>query len=120
MKVCICGSRNFLDYSRLRTALLSFMDKFNCRDSMEIVSGCARGADSLGECFAREFGLKVFQFPAKWDIFGNTAGFVRNKEMAEFSDVVIAFWDGQSSGTKGMIEHCKEIGKQVYVVRTDI
>ena len=116
MKVCICGSRNFTDYSLLRHALLSFMKKFQC-DNIEIVSGCAAGADSLGECFAREFALEVHRFPAEWEKYGKRAGFIRNKEMAEFSDVVIAFWDGKSPGTKGMIDYSRSIGKTVYVIK---
>lgn len=69
----------------------------------EVVSGGAKGVDSLGEVWAHSMGVPVKVFPADWDKHGKKAGFVRNAEMAEYADALIAVWDGQSRGTYDMI-----------------
>ena len=83
---------------------------------IEIVSGCARGADSLGEKYATEKNYKLHKFPADWDRFGKSAGYRRNQEMAEFADMVIAFWDGKSVGTKHMIDISKSKNKPCQII----
>ena len=82
-----------------------------------IISGGARGADALGERYARENGFKVERYPADWDTYGKSAGPRRNKQMAEVCDCAICFWDGQSRGTASMIEFAKQLGKPVRVKR---
>lgn len=84
----------------------------------EVVSGAARGADSLGELFAKENNIPVKQFPADWNAHGRAAGPIRNRQMAEYADVLIAFWDGKSPGTKNMIETMLKKGKIVKVYMT--
>ena len=118
MKVCVCGSRNFTDYEKAHFVIHSFFEKFveDWKINGEIVSGCARGADAMGEQFAADYGLKCHRYPADWENHGKKAGYLRNKEMAEFSDVIIAFWDGESKGTKHMIDICKRLNKKVYVI----
>ncbi len=112
MKVIIAGSRDFTDYS----LLCSFADQVlsGCGET-EIVSGGARGADSMGERYARDrgYGLKVF--PAEWKKWGRAAGPIRNGQMADYADVLIAFWDGQSTGTRDMIRKAEEKGLRVHV-----
>lgn len=68
-----------------------------------IVSGGARGADKLGEVYAKDNGYNLRIFPADWNTHGYKAGFLRNEEMAEYADALAAFWDGKSRGTKHMI-----------------
>jgi hypothetical protein len=105
MKVIIAGSRDFNDYNLLKNncdVLLSLT-----KENIEIVSGGARGADSLGERYAQENNLELKIFPADWSI-GKGAGFIRNKQMADYSDALIAFWDGKSKGTKMMIDLAKK------------
>ena len=91
-------------------------------DLTRIISGGARGADTLGERFANEMGLEIFRFIPDWDGLGKRAGYVRNAEMAKFAvedgnyGVLIAFWDGQSRGTKHMIDLAKRYGLEVHVV----
>jgi len=101
MKVIIAGGRFFNDYDLLcRKA-----DKILSRQSeIEIVSGAARGADKLGERYALERGYPVKRFPADWGTYGKRAGYIRNEEMGEYADALIAFWDGRSRGTKHMID----------------
>ena len=85
-----------------------------------IVSGHASGADSLGEKFAADHNLQCELYPADWDKHGKAAGPIRNAEMAEVADALIAFWDGQSRGTKLMIDLARKKGLQVAIVRYDL
>ena len=80
-----------------------FEDKFDTHD-ITIISGNASGADALGERYAREHSLKLEIYPAEWEEYGKSAGPLRNKLMAEKADFVVAFWDGNSRGTKNMID----------------
>lgn len=68
----------------------------------------AQGADRLGERYGKERGYSIRYFPADWDGKGRSAGFIRNEEMAKNADALVAFWDGQSRGTKHMIETAKK------------
>lgn len=122
IKVIIAGSRNFYDYNIVEDTVVSyFMSRGILKENVEIISGGARGADSLGEQLADSYGLKLTVFPAQWDTYGKAAGMIRNKEMADYaakdSDkaILFAFWDGQSRGTKGMIDIAKRCGMEVIV-----
>ena len=84
---------------------------------MEIVCGGATGADTLGKRFAEELGYSVKMFPADWKKYGRRAGPVRNQQMGEYADALIAFWDGISHGTKNMIDYAMSKGLKVRVVR---
>jgi hypothetical protein len=84
---------------------------------VEIVSGTAAGADTLGERYAQEKGYEVKKFPAQWDLYGKSAGYKRNQQMAEYADGLIAFWDGKSRGTKHMIDIATNKGLKVRVIR---
>lgn len=113
MKVIIAGSRTFFDYNML----CPVCDKIlSTQENVEIVSGTASGADRLGERYAKERGYKLSLFPAKWDEFGKSAGYLRNKEMAEYADALIVFWDGKSKGTKHMIDLAKENNLKTRVI----
>lgn len=117
-KLIVAGGRDFDNYSRLSkvvTDLATSPDLYGSK-SVSIVSGMARGADALGHRFALENNVTVHEFPADWNSFGKQAGFVRNEEMAHFSDALVAFWNGQSVGTKHMIEFMKKLNKPVYVI----
>lgn len=84
---------------------------------MELISGGAPGADSLGERFATEMQFPVKLFPADWDTYGTAAGPIRNRQMAEHATHLIAFWDGISHGTRNMIDVANEFKREVHVVR---
>lgn len=111
MKVIIAGSRNFNDYK-----LLYHICNKELTTQDEIVSGTAKGADRLGELYAKEIGLTISQFPADWDLWGKSAGYKRNVEMAKYADGLIAFWDGKSKGTKHMIDIAKQHKLKVKVI----
>lgn len=84
---------------------------------IEIVSGGCRGADKLGERYCDERGFLLKMFPAEWDKYDKSAGWVRNEKMAEYADFLIVFWDGKSKGTRNMIEIAKKHRLPVRVVR---
>lgn len=114
MKVIIAGGRNFRDYNKLRESCDNILVN---QKEVEIVSGTAAGADTLGERYAQEKGYEVKKFPAQWDLYGKSAGYKRNQQMAEYADGLIAFWDGKSRGTKHMIDIANKMGLKVRVIR---
>ena len=85
----------------------------------EVVSGAARGVDTLGEQWAADNDILVLRFPADWKRYGRAAGPKRNEQMAEYAEALIAIWDGESRGTKHMIDYATKLGLVVYVHRTD-
>jgi hypothetical protein len=111
-RVIISGSRDFDDYDTLEVACDDLLHKI---DVECILSGCARGADKLGETYATNRGYPVEPWPADWDTHGKSAGYKRNADMAANADMLIAFWDGQSKGTKHMIDLANKEGLAVFV-----
>lgn len=101
MKIIVAGGREFKDKDLVFKTLDNFLE---CDDIIEIVSGTARGADTFGEEWAKKNNKQIHYFTPDWDKFSKRAGFIRNEEMAKFGDALIAFWDGESKGTKHMIE----------------
>lgn len=106
MKVIIAGSREITEYEILQAAI--FQSDFSI---LEVVSGCARGVDKLGEQWAELNDIPVRQFPADWGRFGRAAGHYRNSEMASYADAAIILWDGESRGTLDMIDKMRRAGK---------
>jgi hypothetical protein len=112
MKVIVAGSRTFNDYELLEGVL----DTLNTKVSnIEIVSGTANGADKLGEKWANKNNKVIHRFRPDWSV-GKGAGYIRNKEMAEFSDACIVFWDGKSVGTKHMIDLSRKNNLKLKIV----
>ena len=117
MNILIAGSREFNDYKLLEDTLNQWADSnpdFS-QEEISIVSGMARGADKLGVQFAEEYGLKLISMPADWNTYGKSAGYKRNEAMAKITDIAFIFWDGQSKGTKHMIDLCHK-----YYITTQI
>jgi hypothetical protein len=111
-KVIIAGSREGFDKYDIYIAI-----KESGFTVDEVVSGGARGVDSLGESYANRCNIPIKRFPADWDTHGKAAGYLRNREMALYADALIALWDGQSKGTKHMIDLATKEGLQIYVYR---
>jgi len=114
MKVIIAGSRDFDDYNLLYKNCNNILSN---QKEIEIVSGRARGADKLGEKYAKEKSLKLKLFPANWEKYGKKAGYLRNEEMAGYAKFLIVFWDGVSKGTKNMINIAKEKGLEIRIIK---
>lgn len=113
LRIIVAGSRTFDNYAMVSNCLNKFI-KEHPNNRITIVSGAARGADQLGEQYAREKCILLKRFPANWEQFGKRAGYIRNIQMLDYVDVstcdayVFAFWDGQSKGTKQMIDSAKK------------
>ena len=115
--IIIAGGRDFDDYSLLQSKCLPIIERQMVNHDVIIMSGHAKGADMLGERFAEEHGLKLEVYPADWKAHYRSAGFRRNEQMGNIANGLIAFWDGESHGTKHMIEYAKSKGFDVNVVR---
>lgn len=100
MKIIVAGSRSINDKEMVFKILKRITNRYT---DVELVSGCAKGPDNLAIEFAENNDVIVHKFPADWDKYGKRAGYLRNEDMAKFSDVLVAFWDGESKGTKHMI-----------------
>lgn len=109
MKYIIAGGRDFHDIKVMEDTLKNFTD------ITEVISGAAKGADTLGTNWAGLHNIPVRLFLPNWDQYGKAAGFIRNAEMAEEADALIAFWDGKSKGTAHMIKTMKIKKKPYYV-----
>jgi hypothetical protein len=112
MKVIVAGSRKINDFRLVKEAIEYATQRIK---PTEIVSGDARGVDCLGAHWAENEGIPVQRFRAHWHLHGKRAGYLRNEEMADYADALVAIWDGQSPGTKHMIDLAKEKGLKVYV-----
>ena len=102
MKLAIIGSRAFNNLDRFHETLLPLKEKIEL-----IVSGGAKGADSIAENYAKENKIPVIIHYPDWKQYGKKAGIIRNKLIIVDSDAVIAFWDGESKGTKNSIDIAK-------------
>jgi len=106
-KVIIAGSRSFDNYEILRHRMDYYLQHVLKTAIVNILSGGAKGADALGEKYAKERNLPVQRFLADWNTHGKSAGIIRNCEMAKIADAAVVFWDGKSSGSKHMIDEAK-------------
>lgn len=109
MKLAIVGSRTFNKYGLLLSAIKEIPD------ITEIVSGGAKGADSLAERYAKENNIPLKVFLPDWDTFGRSAGYIRNKQIVDYCAKVLAFWDGISKGTNHSIKLAEDQKKDCIV-----
>lgn len=111
-KLAIVGSRTFNNYNKLKNELEPYKDNIG-----EVISGGARGADSLARRWAKENNIMYKEHLADWDLYGKKAGYIRNKKIIKECDGCVAFWDGISKGTKHSIELCEQYNKPVKIIR---
>lgn len=111
MKTIIAGSRGINDRIIIEHALAD-----SGYDITEVVCGMAQGVDLIGKEIAEDFHIPIKEFPADWDKYGRGAGMIRNKQMAEYADALIAIWDGKSHGTKNMIDLALSYDLSVYIL----
>jgi predicted Rossmann fold nucleotide-binding protein DprA/Smf involved in DNA uptake len=107
MKLAIIGSRN-LNVENIGDYIPSGVT--------EIVSGGAKGIDTLAAQYARGKGIVLTEFLPDYARYGKGAPIVRNKQIAEYADAVLAFWDGKSKGTADSIRRFRKLGKPIKVV----
>lgn len=120
VKLAIVGSRDFKDWFLLCRVLDPYLKLSYSKDTRwwieEVVSGGARGADTLGAQWAKVNNLKLHVFKADWEAHGKRAGFLRNTDIAERADVCVAFWDMKSRGTADTIDKFRQRGKSVIII----
>lgn len=116
-KVIVAGGREFTDYNKAKRHILELIDEGFISWDDELVCGMARGADRVGmDVWINVLRNKIHEFPADWDKHRRAAGIIRNAEMGQFADKLIAFWNGESKGTKHMIDYMEKLGKPVKVI----
>ena len=106
MKIAIIGSRKIS---------VSDIGRY-ISNAEEIVSGGAKGVDSCVAEYARENGLRLTEFLPQYDRYGRAAPIVRNREIVDYSDKIIAFWDGSSKGTLSVIKYAQKMGKPCEII----
>lgn len=123
-KVVIAGSRTITDKDKIYDVLYGLSQDWWEKWPVgigpfrpEFISGTAKGPDQIGEEFAEKEGWKVTRMEADWHKHGIKAEILRNIEMAKYGDILVAFWDGKSSGTRHMISQGLEFMNEVHVYR---
>lgn len=108
MKVAVIGSRNLK---------INNLGDYLPKETTEIVSGGARGIDRCARYYAISHDIKLTEFLPEYELYGRTAPLRRNIQIINYSDLVLAFWDGSSHGTKFVIDNCKRLNKAVRVIK---
>ena len=111
MKVGIVGSRGLFSIK---------IEEYLPPSCTEIVSGGAAGIDTCAAVFAKERGIPLKEFLPQYDRFGRAAPLVRNKQIVEYADEVIAFWDGKSKGTQFVMQYCRKTNTPCRVIRREV
>ena len=109
MKVAVIGSRGLC---------VEHLEDYLPKDTTEIISGGARGVDASAKEYAQRHGLKLTEYLQEYDRYGRSAPLKRNITIIENADIVLAFWDGASRGTKHVIDNCKKrnIPVEIYIL----
>lgn len=110
MKVAVIGSRGLT---------VSDLGRYLPENTTEIVSGGAKGVDTSAREYAKSNGIKLTEFLPEYTRFGRSAPLKRNITIIEYADIVLAFWDGKSRGTKFVIDNCRKLGVEVRVYIID-
>ncbi len=110
MKLAVIGSRNLTNIEP---------DRYISEKVNEIVSGGAKGVDACAAEYAKRNGLKLTVFLPQYDLYGKAAPIIRNKQIVDYADKTIAFWDGHSKGMLSVIKYAEKVGKPCEVVLCD-
>jgi hypothetical protein len=107
MKIAIIGSRKVKNVD---------IQRYLPKGCEEIISGGACGVDACAQEYAQTVGLPLRVFYPQYERYGRGAPIVRNREIVEYADEVLAFWDGRSAGTRWVIRYCEKVGKACRVI----
>ena len=111
MKIALIGSRNLI---------VKDLGRYLPENVTEFVSGGARGIDACARKYAKAHGIKLKEFLPEYEKHGRSAPLKRNLQIIDYADLIIAFWDGQSRGTKFVIDNCKKRNKKVTVIISSV
>lgn len=114
-RVVVAGCRDYENYEEAKVFIDNCIREIRKQNTLIFISGRCRGADMLGERYAKENGIEIEYYHADWKVFGNAAGPMRNQKMAEACDFAICFWDGKSRGTRSMIEYARKLNKPIRI-----
>ncbi len=106
MRIAIIGSRSLT---------IKDFGLYLPKDATEIISGGAKGVDSSAREYALSHGLKLTEFLPEYDKYRRSAPLKRNIRIIEYADLVLAFWDGKSHGTKFVIDKCRKLGVPIKI-----
>lgn len=106
MKVAVIGSRGLK---------VDNLGEYLPQGTTEIISGGAKGVDACAREYAISHGIKLTEFLPEYKKYGKSAPLKRNISIIESADLVLAFWDGKSNGTRFVIEKCHEMGKEIKI-----
>jgi len=115
MKLAIVGGRDYNDYDEVKGYVFKYFRDLTY-SPYEIVSGGANGVDALAKRLAEEYKLKYTEFPADWNKHGKAAGPIRNEQIMQYTDKVIAFWNGESKGTMSAINLARKHKKDTIII----
>ena len=110
MKIAVIGSRN---------VTVPNLGDYLPENCTELVSGGAKGVDTSAREYAEANGIKLTEFLPDYKRYARGATHRRNKEIVEYADLTLAFWDGASRGTASVIKLCEKLGKECRVIRMD-
>lgn len=123
MRIIIAGDRNFHDYHFAANEITNIIEIYYStwqNGQIEIISGGAKGVDTLAAKYASIYNIKFKPFPANWTKYGLLAGPIRNTKMAQYASqsngTLIAFWNGLSKGTKNMIQAAKKYELRIHII----
>lgn len=112
LKVAVVGSRSFQNSSFLSSVLDQLREQVG---DFTLVSGGARGADTLAATWALQRDLLITEHLPDWSKHGRRAGIIRNRDVVDDADLLLAFWDGDSPGTAHVIEYAREVHVSLVV-----
>lgn len=115
IRITIGGYRKYDNYDVFCKNVDAYISETGA-DEITILSGHCSGVDMMAERYAAEKGYCLEVYPAEWDRYGLAAGPMRNQVMVVNSDMVIAFWNGTSKGTRNLIDTAKKLNKILRVV----
>jgi hypothetical protein len=116
MKYLIAGSRDLqITSTQLRVILEILKIRISSKDTI-VAGGCPTGPDEAARALSLIQGIPYKEFPANWEEYGKAAGPIRNNEMAQYADVLILIWDGQSRGSSNMRYNMKQFDKPIYEI----
>ncbi|MBB1137952.1 DUF2493 domain-containing protein [Myroides sp. WP-1] len=115
MKLAIIGSRKFTDFQLLNKTVTTYC-KLHHIVPITIVSGGAKGADTLAEQFAKVHNLEMKIFYPDWELLGRQACSARNTQIVAYADLIFAFWNGSSPGTKDSMTKAEQMNKKLIII----